>query len=348
MEEVEEISHEIYEDYKVMIRCFEYYAAASSGDGFVVKLNAYSDFLDDCQIPQLPELDAEGVPVPGVFPISRSSLDTVFLAANLEHKEAGANDEDSQNDDRALMRFEFVEALIRIALEKFIPAGTPPEDANPSETVNLLIENHIKANLEGRLIDKNQYREKVLYKEAISDVLMQYKPILRAIYDKLCKEHRAKSVKHPALLTIKEWMGFMDRVKLFDTSFPKREGRCVFSWCKMRVADELKHRKSYTTMPFVDFLEALPRIADLKAVPTDAMMDEWGAKTIVEAYTKMNPERELAMAKWAEEHEGDGDDAADAAWLVEKVTKIVEYVLCTINPEGTTELSVKELDALAL
>ena len=51
-EEVAQIREEVFQDYATIASCFHFYAACSSGGGFQIKLNAFSDFLDDCLIPE--------------------------------------------------------------------------------------------------------------------------------------------------------------------------------------------------------------------------------------------------------------------------------------------------------
>ncbi len=58
------------------------------------------------------------------FPDARSKfckpkdIDLIFVAVNVEAN--SKSDEDLMNPDRALMRFEFLDALLRIAYRKFV------------------------------------------------------------------------------------------------------------------------------------------------------------------------------------------------------------------------------------
>ena len=61
-------------------------------------------------------------------------------------------------------------------------------------------------------------------------------------------------------------------------SFTKREGRIVFSVSKRMVGDELRNRLGFAGLSFVDFLEALPRVACLKALPTQRLLDKYADK----------------------------------------------------------------------
>ncbi len=51
--------------------------------------------------------------------------------------------------------------------------------------------------------------------------------------------------------------------------FTEREVRAAFLWSKMEVEDQVQSM-SYQRMSFVDFVEALGRIADMKLLPCDA------------------------------------------------------------------------------
>ena len=55
---------------------------------------------------------------------------------------------------------------------------------------------------------------------------------------------------------------------MLDTSFTKREARLCFTWSKMLVADEVKRETAWTHMTYLDFLEALCRMSELKDLPT--------------------------------------------------------------------------------
>lgn len=87
--------------YNMFVPVFIYYAAMGSGDPFHMTLNSYTSFLDDCDIP-----DAESVAV------KRSDCDTIFIIANFIMDKKSK--EYAVNNEQALMRYEFMEAIIRL------------------------------------------------------------------------------------------------------------------------------------------------------------------------------------------------------------------------------------------
>lgn len=65
-------------------------------------------------------------------------LDTMFIAVNVD-----LDDEDGEGDDNpenALVRYEFIEILVRISKEKFFKTGTCPDMASSLE---MLLQRHI-------------------------------------------------------------------------------------------------------------------------------------------------------------------------------------------------------------
>ena len=121
----------LQEDYLTIMQSYGFYAVCSGGNTFTVKLNSYLDFLNDCQIPD---------DTPGASP---KNLDTLFIVTNLE--EGLDKQEAKTNDDKALMRFEWVEIIVRIAMTKYYDSGKV-EDL--SEAVDHLCKQNIHPNLE--------------------------------------------------------------------------------------------------------------------------------------------------------------------------------------------------------
>ena len=67
----------------------------------------------------------------------------------------------------------------------------------------------------------------------------------------------------------------------------QREGKLAFAWAQMAVADEVRRRLQFKCITFEDFLEALARVCDMKALPTDDDILKAGVKTTGEFFKKM-------------------------------------------------------------
>ena len=64
--------------------------------------------------------------------------------------------------------------------------------------------------------------------------------------------------------------------ELLDAEFTNREAAIIFCWSRMLVVDEFKHRTKFTNMTFEDFLEALVRMATMKALPGQQELEDAG------------------------------------------------------------------------
>ena len=89
------------------------------------------------------------------------------------------------------------------------------------------------------------------------------------------------------LMDMEEWFFLLKCCDLFDEDFTQREGKLAFAWAQMAVADEVRRRLQFKCITFEDFLEALARVCDMKALPTDDDILKAGVKTTGEFFKKM-------------------------------------------------------------
>lgn len=92
--------------YMTVISIFDFYANLGGNNPYQMSLNAFSSCLEECQIP-----DNES-------PFTKKSdCDTLFIVAKSGSVEKGSK-LDKVKDDNCLLRFEFIEVLIRIGVAK--------------------------------------------------------------------------------------------------------------------------------------------------------------------------------------------------------------------------------------
>jgi len=333
--EIEEIKGELWEDFNTISACFDFYSACSSGDGFEIKLNAFSDFLDDCEIPDSGKN----------APCNQMVLDTIFKAVNYE--EDKKSDLSSVNDDHALMRMEFLEAAVRIGLAKYYPHKC----TDPSEAINKLSVDNILPNLESAAThDKNKWRQERLYTEDMDNVYRGKRftiepaiQVLKSIYEIYCK---AKPGSKAYVMSISEWCQFLDEVDMIDQDFTKREARLCFTWAKMKCSDEAKNRLKVTTMNFMDFLEGCARVSELKTIPTDeamaALAEKLGEKcsNIVEYYKLPEADRvteddDLEMDYMPPDHA--------TRPMTDRFEKFLQLLFSVYDQEGDGVISVADI-----
>ena len=230
---------------------FDFYAVMGNGsDAGQIQMNQYSDWCDDCHI-----TEPNNVPQ-----CNRSALDRLFIVTNRE--DGQQDDTQDANDDRALMRFEFIEVIVRIAIAKFIQLKKT--DSLPS-AIKRLLQDYIKTNRgEGScnalIDDPTVFRQKYVYTQETDQVLRKHVTMLNQMFRGYCK-HSSKG------MLLKEWIAMLKDIDLFNYDFTSREGKLAYVWSKSRVIDEVKGREKIHRMNFYDFVEGLLRIAQLKALP---------------------------------------------------------------------------------
>ena len=251
----EELFHELLDIFRThqthLYNSFDFYAVMGNGtDAGQIQMNQYSDWLDDCRI-----TEANNVPQ-----CNRGALDRVFIVTNREDDQE-ENTADA-NDDRALMRFEFLEVIMRIAIAKFI--DTKKTDSVPA-AVKRLLTDHIATNKgEGScnalIDDPTTFRKIFVYTQETDKVLRKNVTMLNSMFDSYCRNSRQG-------MLLKEWLAMLKDFDLFNYDFTSREAKLAYVWSKSRIIDEVKGREKIHRMNFFDFMEGLLRIAQLKPLP---------------------------------------------------------------------------------
>jgi len=314
--ETAEIKKEVWEDYDVITHAFDFYAACSRGSGFSVKLNAYSDFLDDCFIPEENSQHC-----------SRQVMDTIFVVTNAEDDDACAK-ENKANADRELMRFEWVEMLVRVAFAKYVDTGHVDD---PSEAIDEMCDSNILAHLEPAAAQhRNDFRNDRLYNEEVDDIYRPKLLLLKKIFEANTKDKPGSATK---MMSLAEWTTFCEQTELLNDDFTKRECQLCFVWSKMRVTDELKNRHKWTHGTFMDFLEALARSCELMSLPDDADIADLKVNTVVEWFWKaekmdMGGQIKKAGSRYSDMHNGEVRPLAD------RLEKFLAVLWSKYDPDG--------------
>ena len=230
---------------------FDFYAVMGNGtDAGQIQMNQYSDLMDDCNITE-----------PNRIPqCNRGALDRIFIVTNREDdQEDGTAD---ANDDRALMRFEFLEAIMRIAVAKFIE--TKKTDSLLAAVKRLLSDyfatNKGEGSCNALIDDPTEFRREHVYTQETDKVLRKEVPMLNQMFHGYCR-----SASKGMLL--QEWLAMLKDMDFFNYDFTSREAKLAYVWSKSRVIDEVKGRESIHRMNLFDFMEGLLRIAQLKPLP---------------------------------------------------------------------------------
>jgi hypothetical protein len=171
-------------------------------------------------------------------------------------------EQDAWNDDNSLMRFEFVEAIIRTAIVKYYA-----QYRDASDSIRTLVAKNIAPHLKaGAKMNRNEFRSKWLYTPEVDRVLRKHRVLLFGLYQK-CASNRP-GMKGRGM-NAREWSNIIDhKLHLTDAVFNKREASLAFAYSRMGVSDEFS--APYELITFIDFMEALVRVAVTKELPTHA------------------------------------------------------------------------------
>lgn len=270
--ELVEIKQAISRAYPVLYNAYYYFCVTGTDIGesaFSMSFNQWTEFLKDSEIPH-----------PKSKNCNMANCDNIFVVSNFEEEKSNLTKKEAaaqkllakENDDRALMRFEFVEAVVRLAIAKH---GMKTDTDDVSEAVDMLLEREIIPNLCPEATeDADVFRRERLYNEENDLVLHEHLPFLRACYT-LFKQMGLKE-KH-SHLGMEGFLNMLEASNLLGTAtgFSKREAKLVMIWSKMSVVDEIRHRNRAITLTFVDFLEALGRVADWISMPKMEDLDKF-------------------------------------------------------------------------
>ncbi|CAK4473298.1 unnamed protein product [Aphanomyces euteiches] len=218
-------------------------------DQLSISWSGFNEFLSDCH---LVDESSERC--------KASDMDNVFVAANLEMTEEAKQQD---NPDRSLTRFEFLECIIRIAINKYCNSK-PVVCETPAQALNRLMEDHLVAAVPE---DPNEFRTNYLYKEEISDIFLEYVVLLQDLY--AANSGQYCRVGEPKRMAIQELVQLLESFRFFtDTELKPRDLREPFFSSKMLLLDEMAPPESLKKLLcFSDFLEVLLRVALLRYPP---------------------------------------------------------------------------------
>jgi hypothetical protein len=165
--EMNEIKDVFLKRYGMLLRMFDYFCLIAGAVGkaaFAVSENSYTKMLNDTHVP-----DAH---------CSIEDCGKIFIVVNFETDKKSADAD--VNEDKALMRHEMLECLVRIAVAKF-----NHEIPDVSDCVEKLFVEHFDKHLPPEAThDPDAFRNERLYNEEVDVMLTSHARPLRMIYDK--------------------------------------------------------------------------------------------------------------------------------------------------------------------
>jgi len=204
--------------------------------------------------------------------VKRSDCDTLFITADfVEDKKSK---ESKLNESNALMRFEWLELIVRLAVAKY--GGVEPD---PRIALQRILDECLVQMSPVATESPDIFRRERLYREEVDLLYTSKLELLKLVYKRHILRVEAKRPKH---MNLEHWMGLMESCALINDQFNAREARMCFLRARMVVCDELIDQVRNISITFTDFLDALGRVADCMSPVTRAELHEMRYPNILE------------------------------------------------------------------
>jgi|MDSY01.2.fsa_nt_gb hypothetical protein len=211
--------------------------------------------------------------------------------------------QDQLNSDHCLMRFEFMEALVRLAVHRY---GYGQEHIDVSDCLEELIATLLGERLPPEAaLDPNNFRKERFYTKEVEAVFKHHLAVLRLLFERYADEHTTeRGMKHR--FGLDEALNLMHNAQISGYHMSIREVRLAFFKSRMVVANEILDWEAFTSLPFTSFLEFLARCADAMSIPTDDDMEARGVSNLLDFFAHRGHNNEgihqTGLSK--EHHEG--------------------------------------------
>lgn len=266
-DEVQEVEHVLWQNASLMFSIFNVYAAL--GDSITtMEFNEWSEMVKDLKLANGRLRHCKSVDLDRIF-IAVDAASAKFVSAEESHSTA-------QHDRRkSLSIAEFLYALVRIAVARFITSGS---ETDVSQAVHsLFVEVLEPPSLTNEFLrsDSNLFRERFCYLEDVDRVLRRHEPSLRAIFKTIAIEDKLlpKALREQIgpLVTFECWRLFVRSLGLIQSDLSDREANFCFVASRMSISNPYSARGHVMAsgLAFEDFLEAMVRVAGLKGLPDD-------------------------------------------------------------------------------
>lgn len=162
------------------------------------------------------------------------------------------------NPITSLCRYEFVELIIRISLDRYIRTK---QLSSFTEAVSKFLNEKL-----GELVDiplDNTWRSQFYATEEVDIVFKTHRPILENIYKRFSGKKTLPGQK--PYMSLDEFKDLCLKAELLQTPNPERDVELCFGAAMMVNVDEY-YSKKHVEMTFVEFLEALARVSTFREI----------------------------------------------------------------------------------
>ncbi|CBJ27259.1 flagellar associated protein [Ectocarpus siliculosus] len=334
-ESLDEVKKAVAPFYKSILCIFKYYCLTPSQSvrgAFSIQPNQFGKMMQDTELA-------------GNF-ISVEEIGKIFVMVNFESDKRSA--EATVNEDRALMRFELLEALLRVAIT--VRDNEGQEELSPAEKMRNVIEEQLLVNLPPEALeDPDTFRNETLYTDACDGVLQEHQKALGIVYQKYSM---LDPIAGKPSFGLEEWKTFTNDARLIGDNIHMlrmglRDIKQPFYMARMMVSDEIKSRVKMTQLTFVDFLEALTRLAIAMPIPSDQDMREAEVTDIMDYESALSFSVETSAAQ----HDVVAGATGGLGFLVApRLDRLIRFILGTlaIRSNGVLKAGNKGMNLVGL
>lgn len=225
---------------------YQYYAFQGTGSAFTISRNEITQLVREMGI-----LDKKNMKI--------ADLDLIFVAVNVE---TGQQAKAEENSDTELERFEYVETIVRIAIQKFKNKKNPAEDQPYHVRIRALLERHVVPNALAIIAQADGVDEFEVAMEAEEDELEELtyenETLLRDLYSYYCTQNEDERLRKRGL-QMNSFLLMFDQADLLDLELTKLETKQSFIDCQ----DDTEN-SDQRLCDFEEFVEGCIRCANEK------------------------------------------------------------------------------------
>jgi len=238
LEDQKNIKQLLYEIYKQIKDCYKYYAAIGApSEIWSIPLNTFTEFGLSANI-----IDGKLMKL--------SDFDRIFIATYTRTDK----ERNPRNPDRAVVRYQFMEGLVRMCDQKYLGNGVV---STFTEAMKLLLDESVRPFV--MKFDHSKWRGDRFWNEEVDCIVKSYYPIFKGAYKKYSGQKTLPGQKK--FTSLEEFNRLMSDMQILNDNFGERDSTLYFSLAMMTQVDELESDRVFQ-MQLPEFIEAFARAAD--------------------------------------------------------------------------------------
>ena len=182
--------------------------------------------------------------------IKRSDIDLSLIACN-----GGKRYVTQMSPDKALIRGQLIEVLVRLALDKYLKTGVKETKV---EAVEAAFETNFMPFFKD--FDCHKWRKETLWREEIDVLLSRFVFHMEMVFKRFCGKYVAPGSK-AVTSSLDEFTTMLSQAGLFNEHFAVTQVGPLWNLSMQTRKDELNDEK-HLNMVWVEWLEALARVCD--------------------------------------------------------------------------------------